>query len=383
MSKKILFVTTRSPFSNIFSGDRLRAKLIIKNLRKKYKVDVIYSDDNNFLKKSTDNIFFRRNLFDKIKGIFNSFLNFHPLQLGYFYSDNLNNFIKNNHNNYGTIIFHLIRSAQYLHNEFKGKKILEMTDLLSKNYGQITKTLSLINPLFYMYSLEKILIKKYEKKCFKIFHKIVFVSKNDFKNIKYFKKDKLFISIQNSFEPKKNIFKYKNSNYKIVFIGNINYLPNKKACLNFSKKILPHINNLYKNKIEFHIVGEINIINKIIFNKIKNTYCHGPVRNLEKVIKNSICGICNLDIATGLQNKILTYSSYGLPCVSSKLSQKNTFLLKNKEILVYSNNNHLIKLICKLKENKIFSNKISRNSYTAIKKKYNAKEIFKNYNKII
>ena len=63
----------------------------------------------------------------------------------------------------------------------------------------------------------------------------------------------------------------------------------------------------------------------------------GTINKLDNIIKNSICGICNLNIATGLQNKILTYISYGLPCISSELSYKNTFLVRNREILVYKN----------------------------------------------
>ena len=61
MGKKILFVTTRSPFSNTFSGDRLRAKLIIKNLRTKNKVDVIYSDRKKSFEEVKNNIFLREN----------------------------------------------------------------------------------------------------------------------------------------------------------------------------------------------------------------------------------------------------------------------------------------------------------------------------------
>ena len=44
IKRKILFVTTRSPFSNILSGDRQRARTIIQHLNKKNNLDVVYSD---------------------------------------------------------------------------------------------------------------------------------------------------------------------------------------------------------------------------------------------------------------------------------------------------------------------------------------------------
>ena len=183
MKKKILFVSTRSPFSNIFSGDRYRAKLIIKYLSKKNNIDVLYSDYSKGIKKKKIKSFlFNINLLDKIKGIFNSLIFLKPLQLGYFYSSDVNNFVKKNHGKYETIIFHMIRSAQYLPIDFEGKKILEMTDLQSKNYNQVAKSFSIFNPLFYIYYLEKLFVQRYEKNCFKRIDKIIFVSKNDIKN---------------------------------------------------------------------------------------------------------------------------------------------------------------------------------------------------------
>ena len=49
------------------------------------------------------------------------------------------------------------------------------------------------------------------------------------------------------------------------------------------------------------------------------------LKNLIKFIKNAICGICNVEIATGTQMKMLTYMSYGLPCVSQYFHIKILF----------------------------------------------------------
>ncbi len=380
--KKILFVTTRSPFSNTFSGDRQRAKLIIEHLIRKNNLDVLYSDHYQGTdKRKIEKIFFKRNFLDKIKGILISLLKIKPLQLGYFYSENVDNFLKENHEKYHTIIFHLIRSAQYLPQDFRGKKILEMTDLMSKNYNQIVKSFSIFNPLTYIYFLEKNLVKKYETYCENSFDKIVLASKNDLKNTDIKNLNK-FVEVPNTVEIKKNIHRYKNSNYKVLFMGNLSYLPNKEACKNFVKKILPRLNKIYPN-IEFHIVGEIKNIDKIFFNSIKKTYVHGPLKKVDSIIKSSICGICNVEIATGTQMKMLTYMSYGLPCVSSTLSFKNTFFKKGKEILVYKNDDEFIKIIKKLKEDKNFSKRISKISYSSFKKKYSKHKIFSAYDKII
>jgi hypothetical protein len=39
---KILFITTRDPFAERFSGDVMRSSRIIKLLRKKYSVDLLF-----------------------------------------------------------------------------------------------------------------------------------------------------------------------------------------------------------------------------------------------------------------------------------------------------------------------------------------------------
>ena len=42
--KKILFITTRNPYSGRFSGDVLRASRVIKLLKGKFHVDVVFLD---------------------------------------------------------------------------------------------------------------------------------------------------------------------------------------------------------------------------------------------------------------------------------------------------------------------------------------------------
>jgi glycosyltransferase involved in cell wall biosynthesis len=174
---------------------------------------------------------------------------------------------------------------------------------------------------------------------------------------------------------KEKIFKYNKKNFKIIFIGNIQYYPNKLACYNFSKRVLPILSEKIPN-IEFHIIGKINYFDKLILGLNKNIKIHGPIDNINKILKNSICGINNVNIGTGFQTKVLTYMSYGLPVLSvNNYETKNNFI-NNKEILYYNDNdnNQLIKKILLLKNNKKISENISINSIIAIKKKFDWKK---------
>ncbi len=384
--RKILFVTTRNPFSKKYSGDRLRSSQIIKYLSKKNKVDMIYIDELNnetVPDKSFkgNKFFFKRSLFLSLINSFLQLFKINPLQLGFFYSEKAHKFIENQHNNYDVIIFHLLRSTKHMPSNFTGKKILEMTDVYSDNYKQTFNQISFLNPLLYLYFLEYLLIKNYEKKCLDIFDKIVLVDNNNLNKSKHIFKDKV-VKISNGSFSQKKIFIFKKNNNKILFIGNIKYLPNKEACFYFVKKILPKINKKFP-EIEFHIIGEISILNKVILMTYKNVKVLGPKKNLNNLIKNSICGISNLNIATGMQNKILNYMSYGIPTICSFKSFNNSVLKKNKDLLVYKNDEQLINLIFKLKTNKSLSNKISNNGYKKVKTNFNWDLVLKKYSKII
>jgi len=385
--RKILFVSSTPLSKKTFDGKEKRALSILKSLSKKNKVDVICIDQNQSINKKkihfcNNEIRFQINLFQRFFNTLNSLFHLKPLQNGYFYSKEMFNFIENNKDRYDVIIFHLIRCAQYLPPDFSGMKILEMTDLISIRDQQIIKRLSIINPLKYLYILERFLIKRYEKIVSNKFDKIVFISKKELYEAKKFIDRRKIEVIENIFKVEKNIFKFKSNNNKIIFLGNINYIPNKLACFDFAKNILPIINKKYPD-ITFNIIGKINFLDKFYFKLQNNTIIHGPVKNLETIFKNSICGICNVNIATGFQNKIPTYMSYGIPAVVSKDSFSKKFFKNNKDIIVFSNNDNLIKMIFRLVEEKKLANKISRNSLSTIKKKLNISKIYLKYQKIV
>ena len=383
--KKILFVTTSSLESENYTGDTVRARNIIKYLGKNNKIDIACFNKDKKYKRLTKNgkiySFKENNILLRLFYIAISFFKLEPLQLGYFYSKKIKKFLQNKHKNYDTIIFHLIRSAQYLPSSFRGKKILEMTDLMSNNYNQTKKNMSLFNFFYYLYFLEGFLVSIYEKYCSKIFDKIILVSKKDinFHNKQFNKK---VIEITSGIKIQKKTFKFNKKNYKILFIGNINYLPNKYACYHFAKNILPKINKTFP-EIEFHIIGEINRLDKIKLEFFNNVKILGKIKSLRKNINLAICGVSNLEIATGIQNKIFTYMSYALPTIASlKSSSGIKGLIEKKDLLIYQDKKKLIEQIIKLKKNRLLSNQLSRNSYNKIKK-ISWEKTLKNYNKII
>ena len=285
-------------------------------------------------------------------------------------------FISSRADSYDIIFFYHIRSSQYLPKNFKGKKIIEMGDLYSSNYLQTFNNLSLFNPLKYVYLLESALVKKVEINIFTKFDKVILFSKNEIKKInKIFIKKIIHINISIDKIKKKYIFSSKNK--KILFIGNLKYLPNKLAIKNFIKNTLPKLEKKIPG-VNLEVIGDISKMNKVLLSSHKRVKFLGVQKNIDKFIKGSFCGLANLTISTGMQGKILSYMSYGLPVICSKKVASNF----NKNVLSYSDDNELINKIVTLKNNKKVSTLISKKSLRFINN-FTWKKIAKKYLSII
>ena len=374
--KKILFITTRNPYSGRFSGDVIGSLKIINFLKEKNQVDVVtlYRKKTELKKKI---IYFKSpNYFLKIFYVLHSLLRLKPLQFGLFLSKKMKAYIKKNAKRYDLLFFYHIRSSQYLPNNYKGSTVIEMGDLYSSNYYQTFCNLNIFNPLKYVYLIESILIKRVENRIFQSFNKIILFSKNEIKKINKIFRKKIY-NVNISIKSVQKKFTYSLKNNKILFIGNLGYLPNLLAVKDF-------INNsffLIKKEIpdvKFLIIGDVSKLNKFFFSLKKDVIFLGQQNNIKKFIKNSICGLANIKIATGVQGKVLTYMSYGLPVVCSKKVASNF----KKNIINYNNNNDLVKKIVNLKNNKKLSRKFSNKSLKFLKE-FSEEKVCSKYLKIV
>ena len=75
--------------------------------------------------------------------------------------------------------------------------------------------------------------------------------------------------------------------------------------------------------------------------------------------------------------------SMGLPAVISEKCFNSLNLKKNQDLLVYRNQDEFVKQIIRLKTQKSFANKISRNCYRKITTNYTWTKSLKKYNDLI
>ena len=381
--KKILFISVRDPFSERYSGDVIRSKKFVQYLLKKNNVEVVCLGSTKKLttsKRLTIRSFKRDNPLKCVLNILTSLVKFKPLHFSFFYSTEIKEFVNDNHQNFDVIFCQSIRSFQFLSSKIYKKIILDMGDLFSKNYYQTYRQLSFINPLKIIYFFESILVRDYENYCLKTAEITLLFSKKEINFLNNVEKNKI-IQINFGIDKIRNLFKYNKNNYKIIFVGNIKYTPNRQACLNFIKKIFPKLKSKFSD-VEFHIFGEIRNIDKNFFMRAKGVKCYGKVKNLEPHLSKVICGLANLNISTGIQTKLLTYMSYGIPSVSSKQVLENFDKISSHKMVHYKNNSDLVNLIIKFKDNRSFSNQSSKRSLSAIKN-FKWEKVLKIFDKIV
>jgi len=374
--KKILFICTRNPYSDRFSGDVIGSKKIINIFKKNSFLDVVTLGKEDDFSKKNIFVFGEPTLLTKIYNIIKFSFLLQPMQFGLFYSKQMKEYLDNNADNYDCLFFNHIRSAQYLPKNYYGETIIEMGDLYSENYYQTFKQLNFLNPLRYIYFIEGLLVKKLEKEIFHKFDKIILFSQKEIKKINAKFKQKIF-RIGESIEKVKNYFSFSRKNYRILFVGNLNYLPNFLACRNFIKKIVPELKREIPN-FKFCIIGDIDKIRKSLLPNSSNVEILGSKKNLKTYVNTSFCGLANLEIATGVQGKVFTYMSHGLPVICSSRVSENF----GSNVLSYKKKSDLIEKLISLKINKSKSKQFSKKSIKFVKN-LTWKQVSKNYLKLI
>ena len=258
-------------------------------------------------------------------------------------------------------------------NGLYNNSIIEMTDALSKTYG-LSSNSNGFSLKKIIYKFEKNLIKKYEQKVINNFKKVVLVSKADIEYLGNQESLSFYTNGINCIEKAKSY----NSN-KICFVGNMRTLQNQDAALTFINKILPAVKKELPD-VEFHIVGAQppENIQKLVDNK--TIFVTGFVDSVEEYIKDSAVLVAPVNIAAGIQNKVLIGMACNIPVVMTSLISKAIPELENGINCFIEDDVKKFADICiKLcKDNKL-RNKIASAGYKVMKTNYSWDAILNDY----
>jgi len=229
-------------------------------------------------------------------------------------------------------------------------------------------------------SLRKIVEVFLEKIAYKCANLILIVSEKDMKYlIKYgIQQDKIVI-IPNGVDTEKftplldtayirNRYDLKDF-HMAIFVGNMEYLPNREAVRVIEQELAPRVQSKVKN-VKFLVVGRappgFGCCNLILT---------GVVENVAEYLAASDVAIAPLFHGSGTRLKILEYFSCALPVVSTSVGIEGLEVKNGENVLIEDDMNKFAVKITKLLEDKALSARIGKAARELVISKYDWKKI--------
>ena len=245
------------------------------------------------------------------------------MQLGYFYSNSYKNALLNiidKNKDFDIKYFHLIRSGYYAQLLGIKDSIQAMQISFTLNYMRVVKNQKNIFIKF-LYYLELLLIKKYEKKTLDFFLKCLLISHHDLKAItgKESHKNVIFSphGIDTKYFKRKTIYE-SNDNPKIIFPANFSSEANKEAAFWMVNDVFPIIKKKYPNS-SLMLLGN-NPHKSIHSLKSDQILVTGFVDDLRPYLERGDILVNPIRSSSGMQNKVIMGLSFGIPVVTTNTS---------------------------------------------------------------
>mgnify|MGYP000034595802 CR=1 FL=1 len=350
-SKKepLLFLCHRIPFPPN-KGDKIRSFNILKKLSATYDIYLGFFIDDPYdkqyvktLNKYCREVFHldQNKTISKIKGL-TSFLTNKPITLPYYFDKRMQYWVNRTllKNEISKIFVYSSSMAQYCESKSFNtfKRVIDFVDVDSDKWRQYAEKSSAISK--WIYQREYKHLAKYEDYVCRNFDYSLFVSPQEAKlfadrqPIEYRNKvlgvlngvDLTFFDTNNEFEPEP----LPEDEVFISFTGAMDYWANVEAVEWFVDAIWPAIKAHFP-QLKFYVVGgnpskEIKALN----NK-NGVVVTGRVKDIRPYIDKAQCVVASMQIARGIQNKVLEAMAMSKTIVMTSLAAEGILLPKNQE----------------------------------------------------
>lgn len=316
----VLFLTHRIPYPPN-KGDKIRSFNFLKALSETNKVILgAFIDDDkdweyvNVLQGLCDDVHFvgiekKKRLIASLFG----FIKNTALSIEYYRNNSMYQWVDQAVKKYKPDVIFIFSSTmcQYIPEKIGNAKcIVDFVDMDSEKWHEYAQKKMLLEKL--IYRRESSYLLTHEKKCATKADLGVFVTKNeaDFFIKKTNYKDQNIVYVENGvdsdyFSPEHDyINPFPENVTAYVFTGAMDYWANEHAVQWFANDIFPKISESIKNAV-FYIVGSNPTQNVIELAKRKGIVVTGYVDDVRPYLNFACCVIATLQIARGLQNKVL------------------------------------------------------------------------------
>jgi len=371
---RILIALSRFPYPTE-KGDKVRAYYQIKELSRNNEIFLVclsefkikeehlamvrpYVKEVNIihisLLKRIINLFF---------GIFNSL----PMQVNYFKSHQMKGIISDWCQKFKIDVCYvqLIRIAENIPKIPQVVFFLDYMDAFSEG----TRNRSLKSSFFkkIIYKLESQRLKNYEKQVTTRFEGLSVITEAEAGFLPEDAQNKLIITPNGVSDHFFNypLLGWADKKYDIIFSGNMQFVPNIQAALYLVKKVLPLIIRDFPT-IKICIAG-VDPVSEIKALACNNVVVTGFVEDLGEIMSQSKISVAPMFSGSGLQNKLLENMAVGIPLITSPLSAAPIHALKDKHLLVASDEVEFAENIKKLLNNEEYANELGREGQRFVK----------------
>lgn len=164
--------------------------------------------------------------------------------------------------------------------------------------------------------------------------------------------------------------------HTVIFVGNMEYLPNQEALQVIASEIAPKVRNEI-NSTEFIIVGRTPA--KM---ELPNLTFTGVVANVAELLVVSDVAIAPLFHGSGTRLKILEYFSCGLPVVSTTVGVEGLDVENEVHCLIEDDMNAFAVKVIKLLKNRELSMRLGKAARDLVVNRYDWKKIAEQLNTV-
>lgn len=360
-------LSTRYPFP-VRKGDQVVIKTRLAVLNSKFKIDFVCfgkeADRVHRLEKEYNNINFHVIPFSYTVAITKCFINIfsdQPFQVAAFDQPKIKAYVSEllNLNHYQFIHHFLIRSMTWSQDDKKFVRIMDAIDSMQLNLTELIKK----SPFFVklIYKEENKRVSVFENQLHKYFDQIWTVAARDAaffgKNTKIFPICRDLKEYQSKKIPARHV-------KSIIFSGNLNYYPNVDAIL-FFYKIFEELKKSYP-EVKFSIAG--NGWNSEL-DKLKSdssVIFLGEVDNMNLTLMQADMAVCPMNLASGMQNKVIEAMVAGVPSVISLKAKGDLELISETHCMIANNETEFLQHILTLMNDHDLRIKIAKNARSYI-----------------
>lgn len=338
---RILILTSRLPYPP-HRGDRLRVFNFIKSLHRQHEIYLVSFISNTeevkyqaLLEQYCKQVILLQKR--PIQSLLTTCLNFwkdEPLQSLYYRSKEMRTLIESTvtSNDIDVIYVHLFRMAQFVNQMNNYYRILDLTDVISR---EVSRSLPYRNLLWrLLYYLEYPRIKKYEEKLANLFEEIWLISSADLAELASQCPEANIHVITNGVDINKFFpAKIEPIPYRIIFTGHMGVHHNIDAARFFTLKIFPEIRKSFPGST-FVIAGAEPAPSILELSNQPNVNVLGYVENLNRELNASQLFVAPLRFAAGIQNKVLEAMAAGIPVLATNIVNEGLNARAGEEILI-------------------------------------------------